>query len=83
MNYTSRCLLQKENLREFTAFCASEGWVEEPTKGEFEVLRMRSPKNSVPMLVYTKLDAKEHYTVHGVATIMCAKYIRSKRDGGS
>lgn len=78
--YTSRCELHTSKLREFVDYCTAKGWVEEPTKGEFEVLRMTRPKLP-PLLIYRRLRQTEHYTVSGVATILVAAYLRDKRTG--
>ena len=79
--YTSRCELHVSKLREFADYCTNKGWVEEPTKGEFEVLRMTRLKSNAPLLIYRKLRQTEHYTVSGVATILVAAYLRDKRTG--
>jgi hypothetical protein len=79
--YTSRSELHTSKLRDFADYCATKGWVEEPTKGEFEVLRMTREKSLHPLLIYRRLRQTEHYTVSGVATILVAAYLRDKRTG--
>jgi len=79
--YTSRCELHTSKLREFADYCTAKGWVEEPTKGEYEVLRMNRAQSKYPLLIYRKLRQTEHYTVSGVATILVAAYLRDKRTG--
>jgi len=81
--YTSRCELHVSALREFAEYCVSKRWVEEPTKGEYEVLRMTRVQNKHPLLIYRRLRQTEHYTVSGVATILVAAYLRDKRNGRS
>ncbi len=72
---TSRNRLHQNKLQAFTDFCKSEGWQSVPTKGDFEVLRMRHPDNKDPLLVYRQLKAKEHLTTHGVADKMVDKFL--------
>lgn len=79
--YTTRCELHTSKLREFAEYCTTKGWVEEPTIGEYEVLRMRRSTNKLPLLIYRKLRQTEHYTVSGVALILVAAYLRDKRTG--
>lgn len=79
--YTSRCELHTSKLREFADYCTAKGWVEEPTKGEYEVLRMSRPTSKNPLLIYRKLRQTEHYTVSGAALILVAAYLRDKRTG--
>lgn len=81
--YTSRCELHTSKLREFADYCTAKGWVEEPTKGEYEVLRMTRAQSKHPLLIYRRLRQTEHYTVSGVATILVAAYLRDKRNGRS
>lgn len=79
--YTSRCELHTSKLQEFADYCKTKGWVEEPTKGEYEVLRMNKTTSKFPLLIYRRLRQTEHYTVSGVATILVAAYLRDKRTG--
>lgn len=81
--YTSRCELHTSKLREFADYCATKGWVEEPTKGEYEVLRMTRVQSKLPLLIYRRLRQTEHYTVSGMALILVAAYLRDKRNGRS
>jgi len=81
--YTSRCNLHVNALRKFADYCTAKGWVEEPSKGEYEVLRMTRTQSKYPLLIYRRLRQTEHYTVSGVATILVAAYLRDKRNGRS
>lgn len=56
--------LHLSKLDEFAAFCEADGWRREATKGHFEVLRMRNPEWSGPLLVHARANATEHLTVH-------------------
>ena len=79
--YTSRCELHVTKLQDFAHYCTIKGWVEEPTKGEYEVLRMTRTQSKHPLLIYRRGVPTEHYTVSGVATILVAAYLRDKRTG--
>lgn len=72
---TSRNRLHQNKLQAFTEFCKFFGWVQTPTKGGFEVLRMRHPDNKDPLLIYRQLKAKEHLTSHGVADRMVSRFL--------
>lgn len=74
----SRCLLHKTRLEEFRDFCASQGWVLEPTKGDYEVLRMRHKDVKEPLMVHEKSGAKEHLTTWGYSQKWVQKFLRNK-----
>lgn len=84
----SRCTLHVNQLEPFIAFCQSLDWVKLPTKGDFEVLRMRHPKAKEPLLVHKKLgrwDPKEnsfklvHYTTWGQSAVLVKQFLRAKK----
>lgn len=84
----SRCTLHKSKLAEFEAFCTGRGWLSEAPKGDYEVLRMRHPAMAQPLIVHTRLDAKEHLTTWGESDRMLNAWLVSKRrasktEGGS
>ena len=77
----SRCVLHKSKLDEFSTFCRSRGWVKIPVKGAWEVLRMvkyakgnNPKKKNKLLLVFTKHEAKEHYTVYAESLRMFNKW---------
>ena len=72
----SRCCLHKTKLDDFRIYLESFGWVDLKTKGFFELLRMKHPKYKGVLLVYDRIDAKEHYTVHGIAEELFRKWKR-------
>lgn len=74
----SRCLLHKNKIDEFAKWLFERGWKKEDTKGFYEVLRMRHPRHKDPLIVYYRLNAKEHLTVHGVALEMSRQFVREK-----
>ena len=75
----SRNRLHKKMLPYFKTYLKGCGWTEEPTKGVFEVLRMRRDGNKDPLLVYDRIEAKEHFTTHGIAELMLDAFIASRR----
>jgi hypothetical protein len=70
--------LHKSKLEEFAAYCESQGWLREPVKGDYEVLRMRQ-KGSSPLIVWDRLNAREHYTTEGNSEYMFSWWKKSKR----
>lgn len=63
----SRSLLHINKLTDFKNWLKTKGWFEVPCGGFYEVLRMRHQSGGHPLIVYSKQDAKEHYTIHGIA----------------
>lgn len=61
----SRCLLHQKNLDKFAEWLCDRGWEIRNPKGDFEVLRAINKKGKW-LIVYKKIDAKEHYTVRDV-----------------
>lgn len=74
----SRCTLHKTKLTEFQKFCEEYGWRAEPTKGPYEVLRMRHSGCKDPMIVHGR-NSGDHFTTWGESARMVRQYIRSKR----
>ena len=75
----ARDLLHKTKLDDFRAWLEDRGWYQVSCKGEWEVLRMRHPDSVGPLLVYDRLEAREHYTTHGVAYHMACRWVRDRR----
>lgn len=75
---SNRNQLHKNKLFEFTVFCTSIGWVSEPVKGTYEVLRMRHPEASAPLIVHDGLHRKEHLTVHGESQRMLDVWFKKR-----
>lgn len=59
----NRSLLHKKKLEPFKNWLLANGWKLEEPKGEYEVLRARYSEKQEPLIIYEKLDAKEHLTV--------------------
>lgn len=50
-------------MESFKEWLKKDGWIIENPKGVYEVLRARKPKFQKPVIVYQKVDAKEHLTI--------------------
>jgi hypothetical protein len=76
----SRNLLHKNKLKDFKTWLQRRGWVEEFTKGPYEVLRMEHPMGNAPLIVYTKQNAKEHLSIHDIAYKLCCVWLKELSD---
>ncbi|WP_339139061.1 hypothetical protein [Kerstersia gyiorum] len=72
--------MHKTKLAEFQAFCEEYGWRVEPTKGPYEVLRMRHSGCEDPMIVHGR-DSGDHFTTWGESARMVRQYVRRNRNG--
>ena len=64
----SRNRLHVSKLEAYKQFCVSQGWVEEPGKSFFEILRMRHPEVKDLLIVHTRCtDKLVHFTIWGVS----------------
>ena len=70
----NRSKLHKNQLHTFKSWLMFEGWELQPTRGFYEVLRM-TRKGSPILLVYTKLDAREHLTIFNESWIQYEKWV--------
>jgi hypothetical protein len=83
----SRCTLARTQLERFKIFCEAMGWAEVPTKGVFEVLRMRHAEQKEPLIVHQKMGTFAHSghtpTVHlttwGQSAVVVKQFLRAKR----
>lgn len=55
-------ILHKSKLKDFENWVKKKGWNIQATKGEYEILRATKP-DSKPLIIFTRLEAKEHYSV--------------------
>lgn len=55
--------LHTSKLEDFKEWLVKDGWDIEEPKGTWEVLRARKSGRNNPLIVYTKMDAKEHLSV--------------------
>lgn len=58
-----RRTLHISKLEDFKEWLIKDGWDIEEPKGTWEVLRARKVGRKNPLIVYTKMDAKEHLSV--------------------
>lgn len=72
-------MLHQSKLSDFTQWLENRGWTKEELKGEFEVLRMKW-NNGPPLLVFRRIDAKEHYTTYGISQDLVKQFIKEWKD---
>lgn len=58
-----RWSLHLDRLDDFAAFASGRGWFRVPTKGAYEVLRMKHPESPRPLVIFRREDA--HYATIG------------------
>ena len=58
-----RCLLSKNKLEKFKAWCASNGIATREGKGAFQVLQVQTEEHGW-QVVFDRLDAPEHFTIN-------------------
>ena len=58
-----RSRLHITKLEDFKKWLIKDGWVIEEPKGTWEVLRARKENRRNPLIVYCKMNAKEHLSV--------------------
>ena len=75
----SRSRLHHSHLEAFKAYLVELGWVEEPTKGIYEKLRMRHPRYNDPLIVHSKEEATQHYTTWGHSDRLATGFLNQKR----
>lgn len=76
----SRCKLHFNKLDEFKAFLISRGWVEEPSKGVHERLRMRHKRERDPLILHATDTATEHFTTWDLSEKMANAFLNSTRE---
>ena len=74
----SRSLLALTKLVDFAAWAVCQGYKVEPTKGSYEVLRLRK-KGENPVL-YFKRDKGDHATSYGEGTALVQKWINTRKE---
>lgn len=80
-----RDLLTVKQLGEFQAFCESLDWKPEPTKGIFEVLRMRHSAQKEPLIVHARsynaagTSPLVHCTVWGISERLAVRFYKQRR----
>ena len=78
----SRADLHFSKIEDFAKYCEAQGWVREPLKSEFEVLRMRKETESTPLLVHSRDLAKEHCTIWGTSYVLYSEWRKSQGKRG-
>jgi|GEM_PF-2360147 hypothetical protein len=73
----SRNLLALTKLVDFAAWAVCQGYKVEPTKGTYEVLRLRR-KSESPVL-YFRRDKGEHATSYGEGTALVQLWINTRK----
>ena len=73
----SRNLLALTKLVDFAAWAVCQGYRVEPTKGTYEVLRLR--KKSESPVLYFRRDKGEHATSYGEGTALVQQWINSRK----
>ena len=72
-----RNLLHVSKLDVFAAWAATQGYVREDPKGDYEVLRLRRA-GKPPVLFYRKLDAVEHVTAQDDGETLVHRWLRQR-----
>lgn len=57
-----RGYLHHNHLESFKEWLVKDGWILLKVKGEYEVLRAVKNGRKRPLIIYTKIGAKEHYS---------------------
>jgi hypothetical protein len=70
----SRSLLSMSKLEEFAEWAVKDGFTREPTKGEYEVLRLRWP-NMQPF-IYFRREGAQHATSQAEGTQLVARWLK-------
>lgn len=78
-----RNMLHISKLKAFEAFLESKGYMIIPTVGAYEVLRAQKPKKErkpkeSPVIVYKRLDAKEHLSIMDKDFYLVNEFLRTK-----
>lgn len=78
-----RNMLHMSQLKAFEEFLESKGYLIIPTVGAYEVLRAQKPKKErkpkeSPVIVYKRLDAKEHLSIMDKDFYLVNEFLRTK-----
>ena len=64
-------------LEKFKQWLIDDGWNIEAPKGDWEVLRARKPGRKNPLIIYTKMDVKEHLSVMSRDASVLSAFLRN------
>lgn len=73
-----RCTLHLKSLKAFVAWAETKGYRKEPTKGTFEILRLRHADGGIPILFFTKIRSKEHVTCQRDGLKLVRRWLRER-----
>ena len=73
-----RELLHKSKLPKFAEWLTEQGWTIQAVKGRYEVLRAKKPGRDT-LIIWTRLYAKEHYTVPDKWRPLVRQFIREEK----
>ena len=74
-----RSRLHINKLDDFKEWLIKDGWDIEEPKGTWEVLRARKSGRKNPLIVYTKIDAKEHLSVMDRDSGVIGEFLRDSK----
>ena len=77
----NRHILHKSKLTAFRDWLISDGWEIQDTKGFYEVLRAKKGKRV--LIVYERLDMKEHYSLADRDCPIVRQFLNKERKRGS
>ena len=72
--------LHISKLDDFKEWLIKDGWDIEEPKGTWEVLRARKSGRKNPLIVYTKIDAKEHLSVMDRDSGVIGAFLRNSKN---
>ena len=75
-----RSRLHINKLDAFSEWLIKDGWKLEEPKGAYEVLRARKDGRKNPLIVYTKLEAKEHLSVMDRDCDVLGAFLKSAKE---
>lgn len=75
----NRHTLHLKHLEEFTEWLILDGWTIEKTKGYYQMLVARKAGRKHPLILYSKLEIKEHLTVRDMDMPVVRAFFRNKR----
>lgn len=76
----NRCILHKTHLEDFKRWLIDNDWSLEDTKGDYEVLRARKDGKQHPLIIFEKIDAKQHYSVMDRDVQVVKDYLAKKEE---
>lgn len=76
-----RGYLHHNHLESFKEWLVKDGWILQKIKGEYEVLRAVKNGRKRPLIIYTKSNAKEHYSVDYRDWRVIKAFMRDYKEG--